>query len=144
MWVMNRRVSCGAQPGGTNGIYTKWVTGPEPVGFPSKPCKGMVFINEIKKMLCCNAYDLFIKTSTVTPVSSKVERFPDFPLILIVHRETKCLFEIFTEFAGAKVNAEIKKRDGPCKRLDAKITFFPGWVLMGFQLRIGPVVGGWV
>ena len=49
MSVMNKRVSCGAQPKGTNGTYTKWVTGPDPVGFPSKPCKGMVFINEIKK-----------------------------------------------------------------------------------------------
>ena len=141
---MNRRVSCGAQPGGANGIYTKWVTGPEPVGFPSKPCRGMAFINEIKGMLCCNAYDLSIKASPVAPVSNKVEGLSDFLLILIVHRETRCLFETSTELAGAKVNAEIKKRDGPCKRLDARITFFPGWVLVGFQLRAVPVVMGWV
>ena len=106
---MNRRVSCGTQLKKTNGTYTKWVTGPEPVGFPSKPCRGMVFINEIKKMLCCNAYDLSIKASPITPVSNKVEKFSDFPLILIIHRETKCLFEISTEFAGVKVNAKIKK-----------------------------------
>ena len=141
---MNKRVSCGAQPRGTNGIYIKWVTGPEPVEFPSKLCKGMVFINKIKRMLCCNAYDLFIKVSPITPVSNEVERFSDFPLILIIHREIKCLFEISTELAGAKVNTEIKKHDGLCKRLDAKITFFPGWVLVGFQLRVGSVVGGGV
>ena len=128
--------------GGGNGTYTKWVTGPEPVGFPSKTCRKMVFINEIKRMLCCNAYDLFIKVSPITPVSNEVERFSDFPLILIIHREIKCLFEISTEFAGVKVNAEIKKRDGFCKRLDARITFFLGWVLVGLQLRIGPMVGG--
>ena len=127
---MNKRVSCGAQPKGTNGTYTKWVTGPDPVGFPSKPCKGMVFINEIKKLLCC------IKTSPTTPVSNKMEKLSDFPLILIVHRETRCLFDISTEFAGVKVNAEIKKRDGPCKRLDAKTTFFLDWVLVGLQLPV--------
>ena len=141
--VMNRRVSCGTQPGGANGIYTKWVTGPEPVGFPSKPCRRMAFINEIKGMLCCNAYDLFMKVSPVALVSNKMEKFSDIPLILIIHREFRCLFEIFTEFAGVKINAEIKRRDGFRKRLDAKITFFSGWVLVGFQLRIGPVVG-WV
>ena len=144
MSVMNRRVSCGTQPGGTNGTYTKWVTGPEPVGFPSKPCRGMAFINEIKGMLCCNAYDLSIKVSPITPVSIKVEKLSDFPLILIVHREIRCLSEISTEFAGVKVNAEIKRRDGFCKRQDARITFFPGWVLVGFQLRVVPVVMGWV
>ena len=142
--VMNRRVSCGAQPKRANGTYTKWVTGPEPVGFPSKPCRKMAFINEIKGMLCCNAYDLSIKISPVTPVSNKAEKFSDFPLILIIHREIKCLFETSTEFAGVKVNVEIKRRDGPCKRLDARITFFFGWVLVDFQLRVGPVVGGWV
>ena len=93
-------------------------------------------------MLCCNAYDLFIKTSPITPVSNKMEKLSDFPLILIIHRETICLFEISTELAGAKINAEIKKRDGPCKRLDAKITLFLGWVLVGLQLRTRPVVGG--
>ena len=142
MSVMNRRVSCGALPGGTNGTYTKWVTGPEPVGFPSKPCKGMAFINEIKRMLCCSAYDLSIKASPVTPISNKMEKLSDFPLILIIHRETRCLFETSTEFSDAKVNAEIKKRDGICKRLDARITLFFGWVLVGLQLRVGPVVGG--
>ena len=144
MSVMNRRVSCGAQPGGTNGIYTKWVTGPEPVGFPSKLCRGMAFINEIKRMLCCSAYDLSIKISPIAPVSNKVERLSDFPLILIVHREIRCLSETSTEFAGVKINAEIKERDGFCKRLDAKITFFPGWVLVGLQLRVVPVVMGCV
>ena len=133
MSVMNRRVSCGAQPGGANGIYTKWVTGPEPVGFPSKPCRGMVFINEIKRMLCCSAYDLSIKASPVAPVSNKVEKFSDFPLILIIHREIRCLFETSTEFAGAKIDTEIKKRDGFCKRLDARITLFLDWSLGGFR-----------
>ena len=110
MSVMNRRVSCGAQPGGANGIYTKWVTGPEPVGFPSKPCRKMAFINEIKGMLCCNAYDLSIKISPITPVSNKVEKLSDFPLILIVHREIICLFETSTELVGVKVNAKKKKK----------------------------------
>ena len=59
-------------------------------------------------MLCCNAYDLSIKTSPVTPVSSKVEKLSDFPLILIIHRETRCLSETSTGLAGAKINAEIK------------------------------------
>ena len=140
---MNKRVNCGTQPKGANGIYTKWVTGPEPVGFPSKPGKKLVFINEIKG-LCCKAYDLSINILPVTPVSNKVEKFSDFPLILIIHRVIKCLFETSTEFAGVKINAEIKKRDGPCKRLDAKITLFLNWVLVDLQLRIGPVVGGWV
>ena len=144
MLVMNRRVSCGVQPGKAKRIYTKWVTGPEPVRFPSKPRKRMALINEMKGMRCCSAYDLSIKVSPVAPVSNKVVVFSDFPLILIVHREIKCLFEIFTEFAGAKINAEIKKRDGPCKRLDAKTTFFPGWVLGRVRLRTVLVVVGWV
>ena len=106
--AMNKHVNCGTQPRGANGTYAKWVTGPEPVGFPSKPCIKMAFINEIKRMLCCSAYDLSIKISPVTPVSNKVERFSDFPLILIINREIKCLFETSTEFAGVKINAEIK------------------------------------
>ena len=130
---MNRRVSCGMQPGGAKNIYAKWVTGPEPVGFPSNPCKKMVLNNEMKGIWSCNAYDLFIKVSPVTPVSNKVVGFSDFPLILIIHREIRCLFETFTEFVGAKVKTEIKKRDGPCKRLDARITFFPDWSLGGFR-----------
>ena len=130
--VMNRRVNCGMQLRGTNGTYIKWVTGPEPVGFPSKPCKGITLINEMKRILCWSAYDLSIKVSPVTPVSNKVEKFSDFPLILIIHREIKSLFETSTEFANVKINAEIKRRDGPCKRLDARITFFLGWVLVGF------------
>ena len=142
--MMNRRVNCGTQPRGANGIYTEWVTGPEPVGFPSKLCRKMAFINEIKKLLCCSAYDLSIKVSPITPISNKVEKFSDFPLILIIYREIKCLFETSTEFAGVKINAEIKKRDGFCKRLDAKITFFPGWVLGGFRLRVVLVVIKWV
>ena len=82
-------------------------------------------INEIKKRGCCNVYDLSIKISLVTPVSNKVVKFSDFPLILIIYREIKCLLEIFTEFAGFKIKKHIKIRDGFCKRLDAKITFFP-------------------
>ena len=101
--VMNKRVNYKMQLKRANGIYTKWVTGPEPVGFPSKPCKKMALINEMKRILCWSAYDLSIKTSPVAPVSNKVERFSDFPLILIVHREIKCLFETSTEFAGVKV-----------------------------------------
>ena len=85
----------------------------------------MVLINEMKRMWCCSAYDLSIKVSPITSVSDKVVEFSDFPLILIVQRETRCLSETFTELAGAKVNAEIKKRDGPCKLLDAKTTLFP-------------------
>ena len=127
MSVMNRRVSCGMQSGKAKKTYTKWVTGPEPVRFPSKPRKRMALINEMKGMRCCSAYDLSIKASPVTPVSNKVVGFSDFPLILIIHRETRCLFETFTELAGVKVNAEIKKRDGPCKRLDARTTLFPDW-----------------
>ena len=107
--VINKRVNCGMQPGGAKKAYTKWVTGPELVKFPSKPCRGIALINEMEKILCWKAYDLFIKTLPVTPVSNKVVKFSDFPLILIVHRETKCLFEISTELAGVKVNAKIKK-----------------------------------
>ena len=121
---MNRRVSCGVQSGRAKNIYTKWVTGPESVKFPSKLCKGTVLINEMKKMWCCSAYDLSIKTSPVTKISNKVVGFSGFPLVLITHREIKCLFEISTEFAYAKINAKIKRRDVFCKRLDAKITFF--------------------
>ena len=131
--VMNRRVNCKMQPGGAKKTYTKWVTGPEPVKFPSKPCRRITLINEMKGILCYNAYDLFIKTLLVTPVSNKVVKFSDFLLILMVHRETKCLFKTSTEFAGAKVKAEIKKRDGFCKRLDAKTTFFPHWSLRGLR-----------
>ena len=61
----------------------------------------------------------------------------DNSLNTIVHRETKCLFETFTEFAGAKVKIEIKRRDGFCKRLDAKFNFFPVAVLQGeFQWQV--------
>ena len=105
-----------------------------------KLCKGMALINEMKKMWCCNAYDFSIKVSPVTPISNKVVGFSDFPLILIIHREIKGLFEIFTEFAGVKINVKIKKRDGLCKRLDVKITFFLDWSLGGFQSWTGPVV----
>ena len=48
--------------------------------------------------------------------------FSDFLLILIIHRQTKCLFEISTD-VGIETNTEIKKHDGFCKRLDAKIMF---------------------
>ena len=80
----------------------------------------------MKRILCWNAYDLSIKISPVAPVSNKVEKFSDFPLILMIHRETRCLSETSTGFVGVKVNAEIKKRDGPYKRPDARIMFFPG------------------
>ena len=118
---------------GAKKTYTKWVTGPEPVKFSSKPYRVITLISEMKRILCWSAYDLSIKTSPVTPISNKVVGFSDFPLILMVHRETRCLFEISTEFAGAKIKTKIKKRDSPCKRLDAKITFFLHWSLGGFR-----------
>ena len=125
MSVKKKRVICGLWLKGTKNKYTKWVTGPEPVKFPSKPCNG---INRIKKMdgiPCCCAYFLSIKASPVTPVSNKVMGSSDNSLNLTVHRETRCLLsEISTEFADAKVKAEIKKRNGFCKRLDAKFNFF--------------------
>ena len=69
--VINKRVSCGMQPGGGEKIYTKCVTGPEPRKSPSKPCKNLVLINEIKKIRYCNAYDLSIKTSPVTTIRTQ-------------------------------------------------------------------------
>ena len=53
----------------------------------------------------------------------KVMWFSDFPLILMIYRETKCLFEISID-GGVKINVAIKKRKVFYKRLDAKITFF--------------------
>ena len=70
--------------------------------------------------------------------------FSDFPLILIIRRETKCLFEISTEFVGVKINTKINKRDNFGKRLDAKIIFFPDWLLVELQSRIVPVAVVWV
>ena len=52
-------------------------------------------------------------------------------LNLTVHRETKCLFKNFIEFAGVKIKTKIKKRNGFCKRLDAKLNFFPVVVEQG-------------
>ena len=138
MSVKKKRVSCGLWLGGAKNKYTKWVTGPEPVKFPSKPCNG---INRIKKMdgiPCCCAYFLSIKTSPVTPVSNKVMGSSDNSLNLTVHRETKCLFEIFIEFVGVKVETEIKKRNGSCKRLNVKFNFFVVVVEQGkFQWQRG-------
>ena len=59
--------------------------------------------------------------------------FSNFPLILIIYRETKYLYEISTEFVDVKIKTKIKKRDGPCKRLDAKITFSPDCSLGEFR-----------
>ena len=44
---------------------------------------------------------------------------------------TKCLFETSNGFAGAKIKTKINKRDGFCKRLDAKFKLFPVAVLQG-------------
>ena len=66
-----------------------------------------------------------MKTSPITPVSNKMMESSNNSLNLIVHRETKCLlFEISIELAGVKTKTEIKKRNGFCKRLDAKFKFF--------------------
>ena len=62
----------------------------------------------MKKKLCYCEYDLSIKISPVTPVSNKMVGVSDFPLILIIHRETKCLFEIATKFISVKIKTKIK------------------------------------
>ena len=117
-------------------MYTKWVTGPEPIVLPSKPCNGISLIRGMEQNPCCCAYLLSIKTSPVAPVSNKVLGSSDNSLNLTVHRITRCLFEISTEFAGVKIKTEINKRDGFCKRLDAKFKFFFVVVLQGeFQWR---------
>ena len=129
--VKKKRVNCGLWPEGAKSIYTKWVTGPEPVALPSKPCNGINFIRGMEENPCCCAYLLSIKVSPVAPVSNKVLGSSDNSLNLTVHRMTKCLFKTSTEFAGVKVKTEINKRDGSCKRLDAKFKLFPVAVLQG-------------
>ena len=112
--------------GGAKNKYAKWVTGPEPIKFPSKPCNGIRRIKKLDGIPCCCAYLLSIKISPITPVSNKVMGSSDNSLNLTVHRETRCLLsEISTEFADAKAKTEIKKRNGFCKRLDAKPKLFP-------------------
>ena len=97
--------------------------------FPSKPCNGIGRIKGMNGIPCCCAYFLSIKVSPVTPVSNKVMGSSDNSLNLTVHRETRCLLsEISTEFADAKVKAEIERRNGSCKRLDARPMFFPAVV----------------
>ena len=54
----------------------------------------IMLINEMKNILCCNAYDLFIKVSLVTSMSNKMVKFSEFPLILILHRVTKNIFKL--------------------------------------------------
>ena len=121
-------MNCDLWPKGTKNMYTKLITGPEPITLPSKPCDG---INRIKKNPCCCAYLLFIKISPITPVSNKMIGSSNNSLNLIVHRERKCLlFKISTELAGVKIKTKIKKRDGFCKRLDAKFKFFLVVVLL--------------
>ena len=120
-----KRVSCGLWLRGAKSKYTKWVTGPEPVKFPSKPCNG---INRIKKMVgifCWCAYFLSIKTSPVTPIVNRVTGSSGNSLNLTVHWEIRCLFKISTEFVGVKIKAEIKRRNGFCKRLNARLKLFP-------------------
>ena len=109
----------GLWPKGMKNMYTKWVTCPEPITLPSKPCNGRNFIKGMEKNPCCYAYFLFIKISPVTPVSNKILGSSNNSLNLTVHRMTRCLFEISTEFAGVKIKTKINKRDGFCKRLDA-------------------------
>ena len=104
-------------------MYAKWVTGPEPVTLPSKPCNRINLIRGMGKNPCCCAYLLSIKVSPVTPVSNKVLGSSDNSLNLTVHRITRCLFETSTEFIDIKIKTEINKRDGFCKRLDAKPKF---------------------
>ena len=125
MSVKKKRVSCGLWLRGAKSKYTKWVTGPEPVEFPSKPCNGIGRIKKMDGIPCCCAYFLSIKASPVTPVSNKVIKSSDNSLNLTVNRETRCLFETSIEFAGVKVKTEIKTRNGFCKRLNAKPKFFP-------------------
>ena len=138
MSIKKKRVSCGLWLRGTKNKYTKWVTGPEPVKFPSKPCNGIGRIKKMDGIPCCCAYFLSIKASPVTPVSNKVMGSSDNSLNLTVHRETKYLFEISTEFAGAIVKTKIKKRNGFCKRLDAKFKLFLVVVGQGgFQWQTG-------
>ena len=97
--------------------------------FPSKPCNGISRIKGMNGIPCCCAYFLSIKASPVAPVSNKVMGSSDNSLNLTVHRKTRCLlFEISTEFADAKAKAEIKKRNGFCKRLDARPRLFPAAV----------------
>ena len=100
---MNKLVNCGMQLKKQKYIF-KMFKGPEPVKIPSKSCNGIILLNEKKK--CCNAYDLFIIISPITPVMYKTVRFSDFPLILIIHRETKCVFELSTEFASVKIKTK--------------------------------------
>ena len=77
-----------------------------------------------------------MKISPITPVSNKMMGSSNNSLNLIVYRETKCLlFEIYTEFVGVKIKTKIKKRDGFCKRLDAKFKFFLNIVLLKKEFR---------
>ena len=39
-------------------------------------------------------------------------KFSNFPLNLIIHRETKCLFEISTIYVVVKIKTKMKNRDG--------------------------------
>ena len=133
--VRKKRVNCNLWPGGTKSIYTKWITGPEPVTLPSKPCNRINRIRGMERILCCCAYFLSINISPITPVSNKVMGSSDNSLNLIVHRETRCLlFEVFTEFVGVKIKTKIKKRDSFCKRLNAKFKpFFVAVLQKEFQ-----------
>ena len=124
MSVKKKRVNCGLWLGGAKSKYTKWVTGPEPVEFPSKPCNGISRIKKMDGIPCCCAYFLSIKISPITPVSNRVTGSSDYSLNLTVHQETRCLFEISIEFVSAKVKTEIKKHNSICKRLNAKFKFF--------------------
>ena len=44
--------------------------------------------------------------------------------------------EISTEFTGARIKEKMEKRDGSCKRLDARFKFFPVVVLLQGEFRL--------